>query len=126
MQISIVDVIEFITTKSEKEDTKFSTYWTKPFLNYDKAYQYALDTLSENGFKNNGFITNFIDEDKYWKNSKLIEPYTFIAVGTIEATEKDPEISLHRFQGYRVMVEDEETQVYKKLVITIQTQEVQE
>lgn len=121
MEVSIVDISEFIYSTSSGNKS-LSTHWVKPFLDFEKAKEYALKILEEEGYSTN-FIYDSIQEEEKWDGKFLQENYTSYQTSEIGATPDESKKLYKRFEGHRVMVQDYKSQMQKTIYIIIQTEE---
>ena len=119
MEVNIVDITEFLYINSPKTNKKeFSAHWVKPFIRFKNAIKYVNETLKEEGYPDNK-IFDMISEDEHWEGDKLLKDYVLFGSFIIEDPKK---VSYKRYTGYKIIVQDEKSQTYKKIIITIQTE----
>lgn len=119
MEINIVDTIEFLYLNNASTN-KFSAHCVRPFHNFENAKDYVFEILKSEGYSLN-IICDLGYEVAFWDGNKLLENYTFYETSEIEDWAK---IQLKRYTGYKIVAQDDSKQVFKKIVITIQTEDI--
>ena len=119
MEINIVDTIEFLCLDSNSTN-KFSAHCVRPFHNFENAKDYVFEILKSEGYSLN-IVCDFISEETFWDGNKLLDNYTFYETSEIEDWAK---IQLKRYTGYKIVVNDDNKQIFKKIIITIQTEDI--
>lgn len=119
MEINIVDTIEFLCLDNATTN-KFTSHCVRPFHNFENAKDYVFEILKSEGYSLN-IVCDFISEEAFWDGNKLLDNYTFYEISEIEDWAK---IQLKRYTGYKIIVNDDNKQIFKKIVITIQTEDI--
>ena len=119
MEINIVDTIEFIYLNNASTN-KFSAHCVRPFHNFENAKDYVFEILKSEGYSLN-IVYDFISEAAFWDGNKLLDNYTIYETSEIEDWAK---IQLKRYIGYKIVAQDDSKQVFKKIIITIQTEDI--
>ena len=117
MEINNVDIMEFLCLDGPITNN-FSAHWIRPFLNFEDAKDYVYEVLKSEGYSLN-IVCDFISEEAFWDGHKLLDSYVAYETSEIDSWSK---IYIKRYTGYRIVANDDNKQVLKKIIITIQTE----
>ena len=126
MKISTVSILDFVVFKDSygKEDRKFMAHCCQPFQNLDEAKNYALIVLEEEGYSIDNIIEDHLSESKFWGKHQLLGSYILRSYSHEEAEEDGYAKDYIRYEGYRLMGGGMAAEMYKNIIVLIQTEEI--
>lgn len=117
MEINTVDIIEFLCLNGPVTNN-LSAHWVRPFWNFEDAKYYVYEVLKSEGYSLN-IISDLISEEAFWDGNKLLDSYVFYETFDFKDWNK---IYIKRYTGYKIVANDDNNQTFKKIIITIQTE----